>query len=73
MKRREFITLLDGAAIEYRSVIVAIHLVRVGARPGDGARSNSSAYRPVALVILASLPYFAVAAAFAYFLYPAIH
>jgi hypothetical protein len=29
--------------------------------------------RPVASVILASLPYFAVAAAFAYFLYPAIH
>jgi hypothetical protein len=29
--------------------------------------------RSVASVILASLPYFAVAAAFAYFLYPAIH
>jgi hypothetical protein len=29
--------------------------------------------RPVAFVILASLPYFAVVAAFAYFLYPAIY
>jgi len=29
--------------------------------------------RSVASAILASLPYFAVAAAFAYFLYPAIH
>jgi hypothetical protein len=31
------------------------------------------AFRRDASVILASLPYFAVAAAFAYFLYPAIH
>jgi hypothetical protein len=40
---------------------------------GDGARANSSAYSTRGVRDPASLPYFAVAAAFAYFLYPAIH
>jgi hypothetical protein len=46
----------------------------VGAQGGGMAPARILAHiRPVASVILASLPYFAVAAAFAYFLYPAIH
>jgi len=47
---------------------------RVRAQGGGMAPARILAHiRPVASVILASLPYFAVAATFAYFLSPAIH
>jgi hypothetical protein len=46
---------------------------RGGTRRGMAPARIPAHIRPVASVILASLPYFAVAVAFAYFLYPSIH
>jgi hypothetical protein len=54
--------------------MVAIHSVRVGGATREMAPARILAHvGPVVSLILASLPYLAVAAACAYFLYPAIH